>query len=245
LGTKWATNPSDDKEGQAMPTPEEVREWRALRGRFLNALWDAEHAGVDYANVSDLLRTAGAPDLPPHRVERLITNLSDDGLIDGITYAEGPAQQIRLTGQGRYEVEQWLAQPDRPTQHLQLPANQVFNIHSMKVTGTVMQGSTATNVSTTATSGASGDALQRVVAEFRRLIEATDLSDQDREDIDADLEIVEEEASSPHPRPQRVRAVLRRLQGAVIGGTLAGAEAGTKDEVIHLIDAAQRAITGG
>lgn len=73
----------------------------------------------------------------------------------------------------------------------------------------------------------------------------TDLSDQDREDIKADLEIVEEEASSPQQRPQRVRAVLRRLQAAVIGGAPAGAEAGTKDEVIQLIDGAQRAITGG
>lgn len=115
-----------------MPTSDEVREWRALRGRFLNALWDAKHAGVDFANVSDLLRTAGAPDLPPHRVERLIDNLSDDGLIEGLTYAEGSAQQIRLTSHGRYEVEQWLAQPDRPTERLQLPANQVFNIHSIR-----------------------------------------------------------------------------------------------------------------
>jgi hypothetical protein len=31
-----------------MPTPDELREWRALRGHFLNALWDAEHAGKDW-----------------------------------------------------------------------------------------------------------------------------------------------------------------------------------------------------
>jgi hypothetical protein len=126
---------------------------------------------------------------------------------------------------------------------LPVPASQVFNIGAMHVTGPVVQGSTATNVTTSY--GVSGAALRRVVTEFRRLVEATDLSDEGREDIEADLEIVEEEASTPQPRPWRVRPLLRRLQLAVTGGALAGAEAGAKEEVIHLIDAAQRAISGG
>jgi hypothetical protein len=139
-------------------------------------------------------------------------------------------------------VEQWLAHPDQPTEHLPLPASQVFNIGSMHVAGPVLQGSTATNVVTSY--GVSGDALRRLVTEFRRLVEATELSDEEREDIEADLDTVEEEASTPQPRPQRVRPLLRRLQVALTAGALSGAEAGAKEEVIHLIDAAQRAITG-
>jgi hypothetical protein len=142
-----------------MPTPDELREWRALRGRFLNALWDAEHAGTDYPNVSDLLQAAGSPDLPAHQIDRLIETLDEDGLIEGITMAEGSAQQVHLTSYGREELERWLAEPERPTEHLPLPANQVFNIGSMNVTGPVLQGSTATNVTTTY--GVSGDALAR------------------------------------------------------------------------------------
>jgi hypothetical protein len=87
-------------------TAEQVQEWRALRGRFLNAIWDAEHDGNDVALVSDLLATIGASDLPDHQIERLVRNLEADRLIEGLTLASGRDQQVRLTSEGRYEVEE-------------------------------------------------------------------------------------------------------------------------------------------
>jgi hypothetical protein len=90
-------------------TAEQIREWRALRGRFLNALWDAEHDGNDVALVSDLLAGIGAPDLRDHQIERLVGNLSADRLIEGLTLASGPEQQVRpqqrrsLRGRGMVE----------------------------------------------------------------------------------------------------------------------------------------------
>ena len=98
-----------------MATAEQVQEWRALRGRLLNALWDEENDGNEVALVSDLLPAMGASDLPPHQIERLVNNLSADGLIEGLTMASGPDQQVRLTSGGRYEVEEWLSQPDKGT----------------------------------------------------------------------------------------------------------------------------------
>jgi hypothetical protein len=146
-----------------MPTTDQVKAWRALRGRFLNALWDAEAAGASFPRVSVLLETTGDRDLPHDDVERLVRTLHNGGLIDGISFAEGEAQQIRLTSGGRAEVEQWLAEPTRPTEHLPLPANQVFNIDSMHVTGTVVQGSAANMIVTNV--GVTGEALQRLVAD--------------------------------------------------------------------------------
>jgi hypothetical protein len=103
-----------------------------------------------------------------------------------------------LTVRGRYEVEQWLAEPDEPTAALPLPANQVFRIETMNVTGTVMQGSTATNVNTHI--GTSGTELVELVTKFRQLLAGVEVLPDDREAIEADLEVIEEEATAAQPR---------------------------------------------
>jgi hypothetical protein len=115
-------------------------------------------------------------------------------------------------------------------------------IGTMHVTGPVLQGSTATNVTTSY--GVSGDELRRLVAALRGLLAEVNLPENDREEIEADLGMIEEEAATGQPRSQRIRPLLRRLQVALTAGALAGAEAGAREEVIQLIDAVQRAITG-
>jgi hypothetical protein len=225
-----------------VPTSEQIREWRALRGRFLSAIWEAEHDGIELPLVSDLLAAIGASDLPAHQIERLVRTLNYDGLISELTMGAIEEQQIRLTSEGRYEVEQWLAEPDEPTEHLPLPASQAFHITNMNVTGTVLQGSTANNVTTTV--GMSSKELLELVAQFRELLTTAAITPDDREELEADLDVLEEEAGSPRPRPQRVKPILRRLGNALFKGALSGAEVVGKDETIHLVEMAQKAITG-
>jgi hypothetical protein len=224
-----------------MATAEQVKEWQGLRGGFLSAIWDSEHAGIELPLVSDLLNEIGASDLPAHQIDRLVRDLERDKLISQLTMGPIPDQQIRLTSEGRYEVEQWLAEPNEPTEHLPVPANQV-NITTMNVTGTVLQGSTANNVTTTF--GVSGNELLELVAQYRQLLTAAELSRDDREELETDLDVLEEEARSAQPRPQRVRAILRRLKGALVTGALAGAQVAAKQETIHLIEIGEKAITG-
>jgi hypothetical protein len=154
----------------------------------------------------------------------------DDGLVpesDSLAF-ELSNEAVGLTSPGRYEVEQWLAEPDVPTEHLPVPANQVFNIGTMNVTGTVMQGSTATNVTTNI--GVSGNELVKLATQLRKLLTAVQLDPDDREAVEADIEVIEEEAAAPQPRLQRVRPLLRRLRAALVSGALSGAEAGAKQE---------------
>jgi hypothetical protein len=219
-------------------TSKEIQQWRALRGRFLNALWDEENAGRKPVPVSDLLYASGACDLPDHQIDRLVRDLREDRFISELGWGSVRSSEIYLTTEGRYEIEQWLAEPDKPTDAIPVPANQVFSIGTMNVTGTVMQGSTATNVNTTV--GTSGAELVEIVDRFRQLLTAAELSPEDREELDADLDVLEEEAGSPLPKPQRVRPILRRLKGALLTGAVKGAEIGAKQEVIHLIEQAQQ-----
>jgi hypothetical protein len=219
-------------------TAQQVQEWQALRGPLLNALWDAEDAGQPRIPVSDLLDTIGARNQPEHQINRLFRNLSEDGLISDPGFGSVRSSEVQLTSDGRYEVERWLAEPDEPTPHLPLPANQVINFNNVNFTGTSLVGSTATHVTTNY--GVSGDVLIKLVAQFRELLSTADLPDDDRESIEADLEVIEGEAASDQPRWQRLRPFLRRLRGVVEKGVLAGIEAGTKQETIHLIEQAQQ-----
>ena len=227
-----------------MATREQVQEWRALRGRFLNALWDSENAGEQRTPVVDVLDAIGAEGLTVPQAERLVRNLMDDGLItesDSMVF-DLANESVGLTVPGRYEVEQWLAEPDEPTEHLPVPANQVFHIGTMNVTGTVMQGSTATNVTTNI--GVLGDDLVKLAAQFRELLSTVELDSDDREAVQADVEVIEEEAAAAQSRPGRLRPLLRRLRDALVSGALSGVEVGAKQEALHLIEMAQKALPG-
>ena len=223
-----------------MATAEQVQEWRALRGRFLNASWDAENEGERLVPLARVITDIGAGDLADHQVERLVRNLRDDRLITESTSMgfDLNNESAELTSYGRYEVEQWLAEPDKPTEHLTVPANQVYSIGTMNVTGTVMQGSTATNVTTNV--GVPGGELVKLVAQFRELLASAELSRDDREELEADLEVIEGEATAAQPRLGRLGPFLRRLKAGLVTGTLSGIEAGTKQEVIQLIEQAQQ-----
>jgi hypothetical protein len=106
--------------------------------------------GVHEASVLKVLALSGAGGITEDEADHVVRKLRRDGLIMGPTRLKLDIfdDSTALTVRGRYEVEQWLAEPDEPTAALPLPANQVFHIENMHVTGTLMQGSTATNVNT-------------------------------------------------------------------------------------------------
>jgi len=198
--------------------------------------------GVHEASVLKVLALSGAGGITEDEADHVVRKLRRDGLIMGPTRLKLDIfdDSTALTVRGRYEVEQWLAEPDEPTAALPLPANQVFHIENMHVTGTLMQGSTATNVNTHI--GTSGAELVELVAQFRHLLAGADVSPDDREEIKADLEVIEEEATAAKPRWARLRPFLRRLRGVLEKGALAAIEASTKQDVTHLIDKAEHAI---
>jgi hypothetical protein len=241
--TPWSPFVSLESQGGqgSVATAEQMQEWQALRGRFLTALWNSENAGQELVPVSDLIVTIGARDLPERQLEQLVRNLKEDGLITDPGFEPVKLGATRLTSEGRREVDRWLAKPDQPTEVIQVPANEI-HINNMHVTWPTLLGSTANNINTTYDT--SGKELLELVAQFRQLLTTVELSPDDQEELEADLDVLEEEAGSPQPKPQRVRPILRRLKDALIKGTVAGAEVAAKQETIHLIEQAQKANSG-
>jgi hypothetical protein len=214
-----------------MPTPEQVNSWRALRGRFLNVLWDVEQEGQRWPAVSELLDRIGESDLPDHLKARLVEGLVDDGLISGeMSVAETYPPQTQLTSQGRYEVEEWLATPEQPTEHLPLPANTVFNINTLQ--GPLVHSSPNANV--TAHYSQQAQQLKMFVDRYQDIVGALDLTADEKESVLADLEALAEQTQRSEPQTTRVRSIVRRLLEPLGRGASTGAAAATHQQVQEL-----------
>lgn len=216
-----------------MPSPEQVRAWQALRGRFLAALWDAEAEGDDWPKVADALGAAGGAFLPPADIERLTRTLMDDGLIDDrMGYAEAQASQTQLTPAGRAEVERWISDPDVATEHLPVPANIVIYNHGTWQASPVVQASPGASI--TAISNVHQQ-LANFAQQFEAQVAYLDLDDAEREEVEADLATLQEQSTALEgPQTSRWRPSVRRLT-AWMGKTVAdGVGAVAKDSIVKL-----------
>lgn len=220
-----------------VPTPDEIREYRQWRGRMINAIWDAEAAdtsGWPAIDIRGTVQTIGAQDLPQHAVARLVNDLVGDGLLEpfGQTAEATYPLQVKLTSFGRLEVERWISD-DQPTEHLALPPSQVFNTHFHgDVSGSaVVVGSKETIVNLQAVVG---DSLSELVVKTKDLLAAWQGDDDEREEIVADVELLETESSNQSAPVGHVKAALRRITRWAAGASAVGASAALSGEVQQL-----------
>jgi hypothetical protein len=220
-----------------MPTADQIRNFQALRGRFLAALWDADADGVEHPLTTALLANIDEVDLLPAQVDRVIRTLHDDALLHEYARDGGErfAGQVGLTAAGRAEVERWTTQPEDPTAHLPIPYQMVFNntfngpVHS----SAIVQGSPDATVKVNAT--LTGH-LARFVDQYRILLD--ELPADGREDAEADLDTLAEQVESSHPTPRRIRPLATRLVAwadSVAGDAMtSSASSGVQAEVERL-----------
>lgn len=220
-----------------MPTPDDIRVYRQWRGRFISALWDAEAKNVTEwpaIDVPEIKKTIGADQLPEHTIARLVNDLVADGLIE--PFAQ-PAEavyprQVSLSSYGRLEVERWIAD-DTATEHLALPPSQVFNTHLHgPVTGsTFVVASTGTTVNLQT---AVGESMSVLVAKAKQLLSLWDGTDEEREEVTADVELVEQESADPSAPPGHMKTALRRIGAWAGSAGAAGASVALSEEVHKL-----------
>lgn len=223
-----------------MPTPNEVRARRELRARFINAVYDArerQSAGVEaIVMVHDVLRDIDADQLDQHTITRLVKDLEDDFLIEGFGQSWGEAypEEIRLTPAGRMEVETWLAE-DAPTPHLPIVPSQVINnttnVYGNATGSAFVTGSTDTAINMQT---AVSEPLSQLLPKLRELLNEWDGTADEREDIEADIEMLEGEAVSQTPRLGRIKAAARRVIAWATSAAAAGASTVLTGEVQEL-----------
>jgi hypothetical protein len=220
-----------------MPTKDEIHEYRQWRGKFINAVWDAEAVNDPEwpaVDVRAILRNIGANDLPAPAVARLVNDLVGDGLLEAMmeTNEEPYPVWVKLTSWGRLEVERWISE-DEPTEHLALAPSQIFTTHFHgNVDGSnVVIGSPSTTVNQQT---AIGESLTPLIEKARELLTQWDEGFDDREAVEADVEILEEERNSSQPKPARLKAALKRVGAWAAGIAGAGARPELVEEVQRL-----------
>jgi hypothetical protein len=230
-----------------MPTPDEINAYRALRGRFLNGLWDMEKEGLDNpgigVSVDALIERIGDAELADQYRRRLVNNLIDDGLVVSRPLSMGRAypREVMLTSFGRPEVERWI-EDDAPTDLIAIPPSQVFTTHFHgNVTGSpVVVGSTNTTVNMQT---AVGEQLSTLVAKAKELLISWNHFGEEREDVESDIDILEEEISNPSNNSGRIRSALRRLANWAAVTATQAATTELSGEVQHLTHEVLQAIT--
>lgn len=206
-----------------MPSADRIKQFQALRARFLSALWDAEDAGRAESNVRDVLVDINESTLSRDQEHRLIGSLVDDGLIeDSMEVFVASPVEVRLTAAGRAEVEHWITEPDDATTHLPIPHQVVFhNTFNGTVQGSaIVQGSAGATV--TVNAELSGQ-VTRFVEQYRTLVDELPVDVQ--EDALADLETLTEQADDSDPHLGRVRPAVRRLVAWLAGVSSSAATA--------------------
>jgi hypothetical protein len=129
----------------------------------------------------------------------------------------------------RAEVEQWLAEPDRPTEHPQVPATTVFNNYGTWQASPVVQASP--NATVRVISNTQGQQLANFVQQYHLALESMQLESDEREDIEADLRTIEEQVGTGSPDESRLRTVIHRLLDWTGAAAAAGVSSVVKQEI--------------
>jgi hypothetical protein len=125
--------------------------------------------------------------------------------------------------------ELWLAEPDRPTEHPQVPATTVFNNYGTWQASPVVQASP--NATVRVISNAQGQQLANFVQQYRLALDSMQLESDEREDIEADLRTIEEQAGTGSPDESRLRPVIHRLLDWTRAAAAAGVSSVVKQEI--------------
>jgi hypothetical protein len=179
-----------------MTTEERVKQ----RFRFLKALYDRVGdniaAGNHYTSLADDIGSdhSAAARFAQHLHSQGLLSLTNDG-------------QVRITHIGVREIEAAVTKPQLPTQHF--PAY-VINIQTM--TNSSIQQGTQNSSSVIIANQNEVQSLKQLVTNIKESADKISLSSQERTEMEAELQTLESQLSSPKPKHVIVSESLRTLR---------------------------------
>jgi CHAT domain-containing protein len=208
-------------DGEAM---ERINRRDALRTQFMNELYEmADGSQTNFVPTKDIAERLGlvfeyGKDID--EVFAIVQYLEDERLIE-VTGGE----YVNLTHFGIREVEQAHRQPDEPTQHL-APINLV-SVSAHTITNSpIQQGSPGATQSLTVLSQDHQSQLEAIVQSLKTSIDDLELGDEDKAELEAEVQTLEAQLASPKPKKEVIRpglqSVRRILEGAASQTTASG-----------------------
>ncbi len=196
----------------------------------MNELYEmADGSRTNYVKTSEIAKRLGLVfewGKDDGEVLAIVNHLEDEGLIA----ATEEGGDVNLTHSGILEVEQAQSQPDEPTQHL-APMNVVYKINAHTITNSpIQQGSPGATQSLTVIGEDHKQNLEDIVRSLRSSIDQLGLEDGDKAELEAEVQTLEAQVTSPKPKKEIVHPSLQSakniLEGAASSVTAQGIIAG-------------------
>lgn len=208
----------------------------------MNALYDI-HAerGPDRVLTTSVLERISVT-LPDVQIDRLTTELAQERLItaDRRAYEEPYDTEVQISASGRREVERWIA-TDRPTEHLDVAPSTVLHIHGDVSGSQLFVGSSDISASMQSAGGSQLDQLSQKARELLRQL--PNLSAPVREEVEADISILDEQAHASAPDASRFKPAVRRLLAWASGAATTGAGIALQTDVQQVATDVLRMLT--
>ena len=141
--------------------------------------------------------------------------LESKGLIKGVA----ATREIYITHAGVEEIEQALTEPNRPTEHF--PA---VNLYIGKVEGSQIQAGTAHSSQTMTSFQVDPETLTAILDDMDDIFEKVEFEREVRSDLEAQVNTLRAQMSSPRPNPTIIQGVLSVIRDLLVqaGGTALG-----------------------
>jgi hypothetical protein len=192
----------EERTGGRMTTFEEKS---ALRYKLLQALYDRTDGNEN--TVVDARALAQTEGIPAVEVRGIMTFLEGEGLVK----AYGLGHKVQISHAGVLEIEQARKNPDKPTQHFPPASTQV---HVTVGAGAVfqMQNHSPGATQSLHTQGLTADSLKDLVNALKEGMHALPLSEEQREEVEAHVEVLELQQA----RPKLTAAVVLPTLSAIL-----------------------------
>ncbi len=197
-----------------------IEKKRAQRLRFMNELYDIVD-GADFQPVTtnEVAQKLGLDTLPRpgdrEEVLKIARYLEGEGLIK-LSGAGGNV--VTLTHRGVCEVEEARGEPDEPTEHF-APISVVY---AGTITNSpIQQGSPGATQSLTVVNQSGLQELETFLQSLKQSVDQLELDEDQRAELEADIQTVEAQIASPKPKQEVVRPGLESIRRILEGSASA------------------------
>lgn len=185
-----------------------IEKKRANRFLFLKALYEATGGSpTRYVSMHELGSDIG---LSQEETSDAYHFLRQEGLVRQI----GAGGSIVIEHEGVRQIENAIAQPDKPTQYF--PSVNIINVESMQGSQ-IVQGSSQITITNQPVSGATIEDLRMLLAQIRQAGTEVDLASDDRNEFESECATIDAQLGSSRPKKGIIKESLTSLRNILEG----------------------------
>jgi hypothetical protein len=155
-------------------------------------------------------------------VDNIVEYLRQEGLVDTFRMSgsrgiggDSGLNRIKLTHKGIKEIEGAIEKPESATEHFP-PASTIISITGGQFTNSQFQVATKNSSQTiTVINQNQSTELKEIVTELRRIVSNSELPNEKKQELEAEVQTIESQSKSPKPKIQIIKDALSSAKGII------------------------------